>query len=238
MLCDMHIHSCLSPCGDDDMTPNNIAGMAYLAGLKVIALTDHNCAANAPALEKCCAKYGITVIAGTEVNTAEDIHLLCYFDSMSSARLFSERIEESLPPVKNRKEIFGNQLIMDENDNITGEKEKLLVNACALGLKQAVEICHSLGGLAVYAHIDRDSYSVLSVLGALPAEVAADGVEIYDISRRRQMKESGIIPRDMRCMTNSDAHYLEYIADRRQELTPAHPLYEMIMKKLREKSSL
>lgn len=231
MLCDMHIHSCLSPCGDDDMTPNNIAGMAHLAALDVIALTDHNTAANASALEKCAEKYGIAVIGGIEVNTAEDIHLLCYFDSVKTAEIFGQKVEESLPPIKNRRGIFGSQLIMDENDTVTGEKENLLINACAMTLEQAVNLCHDYGGKAVYAHIDRDSYSVLSVLGALPEETEIDGVEIYDISRRRTLIETGIISPDMPFMSNSDAHYLEYIGDRRQEITPSHPLYDMIRAK-------
>lgn len=231
MLCDMHIHSCLSPCGDDDMTPNNIAGMAHLAALDVIALTDHNSAANAAALEKCAEKYGIAVLGGIEVNTAEDIHLLCYFDSVKTAEIFGRKIEESLPPIKNRREIFGKQLIMDEDDTVTGEKENLLINACSLTLEQAVSLCHEYHGKAVYAHIDRDSYSVLSVLGALPEETEIDGVEIYDISRRPALIKNGVISPDMPFMSNSDAHYLEYIGDRRQDITPCHPLYDMIRAK-------
>lgn len=231
MLCDIHIHSCLSPCGDDDMTPNNIAGMAHLAGLDVIALTDHNSADNAAALEKCAGRYGIAVIGGIEVNTAEDIHLLCYFDNVKNAEIFGRIIEENLPPVKNRREIFGSQQIMDENDVVTAEKENLLINACALTLEQAVNLCHEYHGKAVYAHIDRDSYSVLSVLGALPQEIEIDGVEIYDLSRRRALIESGVIKPDMPFMSNSDAHYLEYIGDKRQEVTPCHPLYDMIRAK-------
>ena len=116
MLYDLHIHSCLSPCGDDEMTPNNICGMAHLAGLEVIAVTDHNAAANLPAVKKVADSFGIMLIPGIEMCTAEDIHLLCYFETVEKCLEFEKTVLDSLPPIKNKKHIYGNQLIRDEND--------------------------------------------------------------------------------------------------------------------------
>lgn len=230
MLYDLHIHSCLSPCGDDDMTPNNIAGMAHLAGLEVIAVTDHNSAANLPAVKKCADSFGIILIPGIEVCTAEDIHLLCYFETVERCLEFEKIILDSLPPVNNKKEIYGNQLIRNENDEITGEYEKLLIIGSSYSLRECVNLCHGMGGVAVYAHIDKNSFSAVSVLGFLPPEIDIDGVEIYDLANRRALISRGIITEQTPYMSNSDAHYLEYIGEREEHLSKDHPLWETVKK--------
>lgn len=230
MLYDLHIHSCLSPCGDDDMTPNNIAGMAHLAGLEVIAVTDHNAAANLPAVKKCADEFGIMLIPGIEMNTAEDIHLLCYFETVERCLEFEKLVLDSLPPINNRKDIYGNQLIRNEKDEITGEYEKLLILGSSYSLWEAVQLCHDMDGVAVYAHIDKNSYSAVSVLGTLPPEIKIDGVEIYDLANRQKLINSGIITDETPYMSNSDAHYLEYIGEREEHLSKDHPLWEMVKK--------
>lgn len=228
MLYDLHLHSCLSPCGDDEMTPNNIAGMAHLAGLEVIAVTDHNAAANLPAVKKCADAFGIMLIPGIEVCTAEDIHLLCYFETVERCLEFEKIILDSLPPVKNKKAVYGNQLIRNEDDEIIGEYEKLLIIGSSYNLWDCVKLCHEMGGVAVYAHIDKNSFSALSVLGSLPLEIDIDGVEIYDLANRPKLIAQGLIGEDTPYMSNSDAHYLEYIGEREEHLSKDHPLWEMI----------
>ena len=111
---DLHVHSCLSPCADDDMTPNNIAGMAALKGLQIVALTDHNSCKNCPAFFEACRRNGIIPVAGMELTTAEDIHVVCLFEELESAMAFDREIERHLSPIRNRPEIFGNQWILDE----------------------------------------------------------------------------------------------------------------------------
>ena len=118
---DLHIHSCLSPCGDNDSTPNNIAGMASLCGLNIVALTDHNTCKNCPAFFAAAKKYGIIPIAGMELTTAEDIHVVCLFEELSDAMRFDEFVESRRLLIKNRKDIFGNQLILDGDDEVVGE---------------------------------------------------------------------------------------------------------------------
>ncbi len=230
MLYDLHIHSCLSPCGDDEMTPNNIAGMAHIAGLEVIAVTDHNGRANLPAIKKCADAYGITLVPGIEMNTAEDIHLLCYFETVEKCLEFEKLVLDSLPPINNKKEIYGNQLILNEDDELIGEQEKLLIIGSAYSLWERVELCHDCGGVAVYAHIDKNSFSAISVLGSLPPEIDIDGVEIYDLANRPKLIEQGLITEETLYMSNSDAHYLENIGEKELHLSKDHPLWELVKK--------
>ena len=136
VIYDLHTHSALSPCGDNDMTPANIAGMAAVKGLQIAALTDHNSTANCPAFFKACKAYGIIPVAGMELTVSEDIHLLCLFDSLEVAMEFGNAVRGHMMPVKNRPEIFGHQYVMDEEDNILSEEENLLINATDLSLDE------------------------------------------------------------------------------------------------------
>ena len=121
---DFHIHSCLSPCADNDMTPNSIAGMAALAGLNLVALTDHNSCRNCPAFFAAAKRYGIIPIAGMELTTAEDIHMVCLFESLEDALAFGEAVDRRRIRIPNRTDIFGDQLLVDENDEVRGNEVK------------------------------------------------------------------------------------------------------------------
>lgn len=205
----MHIHSALSPCGDNDMTPNNIVNMSLLKGLDVIAITDHNTCGNAAAV-MAAAGENLLVIPGMEVETSEEVHMACYFPTLDAALAMEREVKKALPPIKNRPEIFGNQYYMNENDEITGEEETLLVSATMLDIYEVVALVKSLGGAAVPAHIDRSSYSVLSNLGFMPPDLEVSALEITEKARNSL---AGNYP-DFRIITNSDAHYLEDIAER------------------------
>ena len=124
---DFHIHSCLSPCADMDMTPHSIAGMSYINGLNAIAVADHNTARNIRAVTKAAEEYGICVVPGIEAESAENIHLLCLFSTIESAEEMGAFLESHLPPIKNRPDIFGEQWIMNEVDEKTGEIDILLI---------------------------------------------------------------------------------------------------------------
>ncbi len=205
---DLHIHSCLSPCGDDDMTPNNIAGMAALNGLNIVALTDHNSCKNCPAFFEACKKQGIIAIAGMELSSAEDIHFVCLFPELEQAMAFDKEIESHLPDIKNRADIFGNQLILDGDDEQIGTEEKLLITATDLWAADAIALARSFGAHVRPAHIDRTSNGIISILGDVPKEYGFNFVEFND-------KENiGSIFRDYTslegCSTvvSSDAHHL------------------------------
>ncbi len=205
---DLHIHSALSPCGDEDMTPNNIVNMACLKGLDVIAVTDHNTASNVRSVVK-AAEDKLKVIPGIEVTTSEEVHVLCYFDSIEAAEDMSELLKRSLPPTKNRPDIFGRQLIFDENDNITGEEESLLINAVGLDIYEVQREVSVRNGLFVPAHIDRSSYSITSNLGFLPPDLPVDGLEIT--AKGLMLYKDKY--KDFEILTGSDAHYLENISE-------------------------
>ena len=137
---DLHIHSCLSPCADDDMTPNNIAGMAALNGLQIAALTDHNSCENCPPFLEACKRLGIIGIAGMELTTAEDIHIVCLFEELENAMAFSREIYGHILPIDNRPEIFGNQIVTDAADEPIKTEPRLLISATDLWMADAIEL--------------------------------------------------------------------------------------------------
>lgn len=209
---DLHLHSCLSPCGDNAMTPANIAGFARLNGIRLISLTDHNSAENLPYAQKACDAYGVKLLPGIEMNTAEEIHLLCYLPTVEAALALSREIYALLPDIPCDEAVFGEQIVMDEEDHELRRVEKLLVSACGMGLEAAAARCAALGGVAVPAHVDRESYSVLSVLGIMPEAPVFPAVEVHDPARLPPLVASGRLPDGYEILTSSDAHYLEDIA--------------------------
>ena len=202
---DLHIHSCLSPCGDNDSTPNSIAGMGELNSLNLMALTDHNSTKNVPAFFKAAERHSITAVAGMELTTSEDIHTLCLFEHLEGALDFDSMLENYKMPFKNDAKIFGNQLVCDENDNILSEEENLLINATFLSLDEAWEKVKEYGGILIPAHIDRKSNGIISVLGAFPQSPKFRLAELNfknSIDRYKELTEV------QNFLVNSDAHYL------------------------------
>lgn len=209
---DLHIHSCLSPCADDDMTPANIAGMASLAGLQLLALTDHNSCGNCGPFMKACRRYGIVPVPGMELTTAEEIHLVCLFPELEPAMAFDREVRAHLMPVRNRKEVFGNQLLMNEEDELLGEEELLLISATDLPLEDAYALVLRYGGAAYPAHIDRDANGIIAILGTVPPEPAFPAVELRDRANRETYTgRYGLANRLIVC--SSDSHNLWTIGD-------------------------
>lgn len=223
---DLHIHSALSPCGDADMTPNNIVNMAALNGLDLIAVTDHNTAGNVRAVMAVGEKVGVRVLPGMEIETAEEVHILTLYPTAEAAEEAAAEVYRHLPDIKNRSEIFGEQLFMDENDDICGCEERLLISPADMSIEETFYMVRALGGLFVPAHIDRHSYSVLTNLGFIPDNIDIKMVEISKrvtdtqayLSSRSELAGYGIL-------RNSDAHYLEDIAQRKVFLTDIGELF-------------
>lgn len=204
---DLHIHSCLSPCADDDMTPASIAGMASLTGLQLLALTDHNSCGNCEAFMKACKHYGIVPVPGMELTTMEEIHMVCLFPDLENALEFESIVKPRLQPIKNRKEVFGNQLRVNEEDEILGEEEILLISATDIPLVEGYELVKKLGGAAYPAHIDRDSNGIIAILGAVPEEPPFPAVELRDgENREAYIERYGLSEKRFVC--SSDAHNL------------------------------
>lgn len=204
---DLHTHSCLSPCADNDNTPNNIAGMACLSGIKIVALTDHNTTKNCPAFFEAAKRYGIIPVAGLELTTSEDIHLVCLFEKLNSALKFDEYLQERRVLIKNRTDIFGDQLILNGEDEIIGEDEHLLSNATTISLDEAPELIRSFGGICYPAHIDRDANGIIAILGTLPPTPHFECVEIHSGERIPEFKEKYGLS-DKLIIVSSDSHYL------------------------------
>lgn len=210
---DLHLHSCLSPCGDKDMTPANIAGMAKLAGLSVAALSDHNTTRNCRAFLKCAREYNITGIPAMELNTKEEVHVLCLLPSLEAAEDFDVFVYSKLPDIRNRADFFGEQLLMNEQDLIVGEEPRLLTTATQISIYEVYGLLESYGGLAIPAHIDRSSNSVLSNLGFFSKEM---GFSVVEVTRRADLfalAADHLFLRGKPYIVDSDAHYLSDIPD-------------------------
>lgn len=228
VYCDLHIHSCLSPCASDDMTPWNLVGMAKVKGLDVIALTDHNTALNVPEAIRAGEAYGVGVIPGMEVTSREEVHLLAYFDTAETALAFGERIDRHLPEVQNREGLFGNQIIIGAQDAPTGRLDKLLLNATDLSLSELEQLAAAWGGLTVPAHINRGANGLLGALGLMPPLPRYPIAEVYP---RIPCPEVATRGRFVLC--SSDAHRLEDIAEREFSLEAEAPTAQVVLASLR-----
>ncbi len=212
---DLHIHSSLSPCADNDMTPNNIVNMSVLKGLDVIAVTDHNSCANVQACAGCAQNAGLLVIPGMEAETAEEIHAVCLFPDIKSAFLMQELVYSRLPQLKNREDIFGEQLVLDQNDQLIRKEEQLLLAAASITINELFHIVNDeLHGLVIPAHIDRQSNSILSVLGVLPPDIDISCVEIGRRNAETQLADRNPELGPMKKIYSSDAHQLGNINER------------------------
>lgn len=213
---DLHIHSCLSPCGDDDMTPNNIAGMGVLNGLNIMALTDHNTAKNCPAFFKAAKRNGIIPIAGMELTTAEDIHVVCLFRDLDTALDFDGMVDSHRVKYSNRTDIFGNQLILDENDEVIGTEEFFLPNATDISIESVPKIIKDFGGFCYPAHIDREANGIISILGDFPVNSGFTAAEFHDSENTEKYNEKYPETRSKQIIVSSDAHYLWNIKDKKE----------------------
>lgn len=211
---DFHLHSCLSPCGDLSMSPRTIAKALAARAVGLAALTDHNSALNTPAFFAACRAVGIVPLAGIEAQTAEECHALCLFADVETALAFGAELYDLMPPVMNIPEKTGDQVYVDENDDIIGEVDKYLVTSADLDLDSLAARVHALGGLCIPAHVDRPSFSMTSQLGFV-VEGAWDALEVVrmPVGTEREFDTKGYP-----LTTSSDAHFPEHIARRAFDL--------------------
>jgi PHP family Zn ribbon phosphoesterase len=204
---DLHIHSALSSCAENSMTPNNIINMAKLQGLRIIAVCDHNSAANLPAIQKLAEKERILLVPGIEFESSEGIHLLCYFQTVKKAVEFSDMILTNMLARHNASRYRGAQLVMNEEDSVISSVGVYLGGPCGLSIQRAAEHVRNSGGLAVPSHVDRDYSGIIGVLSGIPDEYGFKTVEYYgsDEKFRKSLEAK------YRVLKNSDAHWLERI---------------------------
>ncbi len=229
---DLHIHSCLSPCGDDDMTPANIVGMAAVLGLEVIALTDHNSCKNCPAFMAHAEKYGIIGIPGMEINTMEEVHVVCLFPSLEQALEFDTYVSERLMPFPNKEEIFGKQQIMDEEDTVIGTEPYLLINAVDISIDELWDLVRAYGGVMIPAHIDKDVNSLIYNLGFIPPDSQFTIAEVKEKNGLEALIASNPYLERCKILHNSDAHYLHDIQEPCEYLEVESPTIEGVLNAL------
>lgn len=212
---DLHLHSALSPCGDDDMTPNNIVNFAELLGFDVIALTDHNSCLNIESLMKVALNKDLIIIPGMEVETVEEIHVVCLFPSLDLCRNFAKIIEEKLNKIPNQEKIFGPQLILNEFDEEIGRYKDLLITSTKLNIYELVELVKKFEGIAIPAHIDRASHSIISNLGFIPPDLNISLVEFStNVNPENFLLDmKRFSDKDYDYIVSSDAHYLEHMKE-------------------------
>lgn len=208
---DLHIHSCLSPCGDDDMTPANIVGMAAIKGLDVIAVTDHNSCKNCPAVMKFAEEYGVLAIPGMEINTSEEVHAVCLFPDLDSALRFDSYVYERLIPFPNKEEVFGKQQIYGMEDECVGTEPLLLINSVDISFDYLWDLVRSYGGVMFPAHIDKSANSLISNLGFIPPDSKFRTAEVKDLKKLHELRKNNPYLEGCRIISDSDAHYLEHI---------------------------
>ena len=231
---DFHMHSCLSPCGDDDMTPANLVGMAFVNGLQAIALTDHNSSRNCPAAAVHAAEYGLTFVPGMELTTMEEVHVLCLFPNVERALKWSDYVYPRILNVKNKPEIFGNQRVMNEQDEQVDEIEKLLISATDISFDEVWDLMEEFGGVMVPAHVDGGSNALIANLGFVPPESRFRTAEFAHEENIPAFEKADPYFGTCRKIIDSDAHYLENISEAVHVLHVEENTPEAILKVLRE----
>ena len=231
----MHIHTCLSPCGDWGMSPKKIIEKSLDKNLDIIGICDHNSAENIAAVIKAGDGKGIRVIPGMEICSKEEVHILSVFETTKQALLMQEYIYENLPG-ENSPKMFGDQIVADENDEVVGENKRLLIGATTIKLKEIVDKIHSLNGLCIASHVDRQTFGIISQLGFIPPDLPLDGVEIsWRMEPSQAMKQMPDIKR-FPFIVSSDAHFPDDIGKAITTFFIAEPTIEEIRLALTEKN--
>lgn len=206
---DLHIHTCLSPCADEEMNPANILNMAKLMGTKIIGICDHNSAKNVKPVQEAAKNYDIMVIPGMEVESAEEAHLLVFFEDLNTMLEWQDYVYRHLPARKNNPKFFGSQQIVDKDSNVIGEEDRMLISATSATAEEISQKVFEMGGMLVPAHIDRKTFSLWGQLGFIPEGLKINAIEISrNISEIEARKKFGISNRYC-IITSSDAHRLQ-----------------------------
>ena len=213
-LADLHIHTVLSGCAEVEMIPPLILRQAERLGLSLIAITDHNACHNVEAVVKAADGTGIHVLPGMELQSKEEVHLLCLFDSVLQCQQWQQEVFQRLPSISNREEVFGGQYVVDATGDWMWSEERLLASSVDMALYEVISKVHGLGGMVIPAHVDRPSYSLLSNLGFVPERLPVHGLEVtpkfvpsHGFEQWPQLKGWCLI-------VNGDAHRLEEIQHR------------------------
>lgn len=208
---DLHIHTLLSPCGELSMSPVNIINMAIRKKLDIIGISDHNTTRQSTLVRMLAEKKGLFVLRGAEITTREEVHCLAFFEDNDTILRFQELLDEHLPNIPNNPLLFGDQIAVDENENIIYTEKKLLTNAVNLSLEELEAWVHGNDGIFIPAHIDRMKNSLFSQLGFLPENLKADALEVSKKSSPDLFLKSHPEVSNYTLIINSDSHFPESI---------------------------
>ncbi len=209
---DLHIHTILSPCADLEMSPKNIVRKAKELNLDIIGITDHNSTLQCEIVRKEAQKEGLTVYSGVEVTTQEEIHCLAFFGNTEALNKFQEYIDQNLPDFKNNTDLFGYQVVVDENENIIYEEDKLLISALNADIDSIEIMVHKLNGIFIPAHTNKPANSLLSQLGIIPPSLKVDAFEITNQITKEAFLSQNHLSDNTVIIRNSDAHFINQIA--------------------------
>lgn len=212
-LADLHIHTILSPCGTLEMSPKNIVEVALEKKLDIIGITDHNSTRQCKIVMKEAENKGLTVYPGVEVTTREEIHCLAFFSNLEETEEFQLYLDEQLPFIKNNPSLFGDQVVVDEEENIVFEEEKLLISAIQSSIDQVESEVHRLNGIFIPAHVNKAKDSLLSQLGFIPKGLNADAYEITRHISKESFIENNRLNSSTTVIRNSDSHMLDSIGE-------------------------
>jgi 3',5'-nucleoside bisphosphate phosphatase len=177
-IAELHCHTVLSPCAEVEMIPPLIVQTALERGLNLLAITDHNASANIEAVQQAARGTELIVLPGMEVQTREEVHLLCLFDTLVQSAAWQAMVDRQLPPLENDIEHFGEQFVVDETGEFIRRESRLLLTSAAMSLEDAIGRVHSIGGLAIPAHVNRPAFGLIANLGFVPTGIAIDALEI------------------------------------------------------------
>ena len=220
---DLHIHTCLSPCGELSMSPRAVVDAARTAGLDLIAVTDHNTTENAGAVIEAAAGTGLAVLPGIEMTTAEEVHLLGLFEAGADLGPFQAEVYRNLPDLPAKMKFVDDQVLVDAADDVTGFCPRCLFGATLFSVQEAVRLIHGRGGLAIACHIDRDSFSLISQLGFIPPGLGLEAVEVSPRMSAAEARAAFGPFGPMPVVRFSDAHKPEEIGAATTEFLVAGP---------------
>jgi len=206
---DLHIHSALSPCAENKMTPQELIKRIKSLGIDIFSITDHNSVFNYSAFQNTAREHDVLLIPGIELQTAEEIHLLAYFPNGDILNEFYSKIVRPgiMAGMKNDPARFGNQIMMNVSGEKIGEEEAMLTMPLTHSIEKLVDSIHDFGGVAVAAHIDR-GFSLISHLGYIPPDLAIDAVEIWDLGKIEELKRKYLKDRPVNILSSTDSHHL------------------------------
>jgi PHP family Zn ribbon phosphoesterase len=211
---DLHVHTVLSACAEMEMLPEFILERAQELDLNLIAVTDHNSAENAAAMMTAAKGTGITVLPGMEVQTREEVHLLCLFDTLEQVVDWQQVVYAHLPSLKNKEQVFGTQVVLDVDGEPVGTNDRLLATSVSLSVDQVVQRVRGLNGLCIPSHVDRPAYSLIANLGFIPPDLEIVGVEISHLVGPKEARAHFPQLEHYSLVADGDAHRLKEMARR------------------------